>query len=113
MFATEYLIAWAVYVLSGAECCFIWWKITSHVKHMAWRDLGRGFALVIIFTPWYSAEEPELLAPATVVLMMDLLLEGAKSGLKGGIVLLATTFAMLLVLTIRALWLRPKGAGKN
>jgi len=99
----EYLVAWAVYCLAGAGCCVVWWKITSFISHRGWRELLRGIAVVIIFTPWYAGESPEFYAPAIVVLLMDLLLEGAKAGMKGGIALLFSSFAMLLVLTIRIL----------
>jgi len=40
------------------------------------------------------------------VLMMDLLLEGAKGGLQGGLVLLFSLFAMLIGLTLRLLFWR-------
>jgi hypothetical protein len=104
--ATEYLIAWAVYALAGMSCCFIWWRLTSLMKQAAWRDLSRGFVVVLIFTPWYAGESPEFFAPAIVVLLMDLLLEGAKSGMKGGVALLIASFLMLLVLTARVFLLR-------
>ncbi|MCB1647078.1 MAG: hypothetical protein KDI36_16575, partial [Pseudomonadales bacterium] len=64
--------------------------------------------LVLIFTPWYAGDTPEFYAPAIFVLGMDLLLEGAKSGMKGGLALLVATFLMLLVLTTRLLLRRRK-----
>ena len=82
----EYVVAWLVYFLAGLGCCLFWWKLTSWIKNRGWRDLLRGLAVVIIFTPWYAGDSPEFYAPAIVVLMMDLLLEGARSGMKGGVV---------------------------
>ena len=81
----EYLIAWCVYVLAGLGCSVVWWKMTSFLRHHGWRDLVRGIV---------------------VVLMMDLLLEGAKGGLQGGLVLLFSLFAMLIGLTLRLLFWR-------
>ena len=46
-------------------------------------------------------ESSEFYAPAIVVLLMDLLLEGTKSGMKGGVALIFALFSMLLILTIR------------
>ncbi len=97
----EYIIAWTVYLLAGAGCCAVWWKMTSSVSHRGWRDLARGFVFVLIFTPWYTGEAAEFFAPAFVILLMDLLLDGAAGGLKGGLALLISNFAMLLVLTFR------------
>ncbi len=99
----EYVVAWLVYVLAGAGCCAVWWKITSSILHRGWRSLLRGILVVLIFTPWYAGESPEFFAPAIVVLLMDLLLEGAKAGMKGGIALLVASFFMLLGLTVHAL----------
>jgi hypothetical protein len=104
---SEYIIAWLIYAVAGIGCCAFWWKITSFLNHRGWRDLLRGLAVVIIFTPWYAGESPEFYAPAIVVLMFDLLLEGAKSGMKGGVALLVATFVMLLVITVRQ-YLRNK-----
>ena len=99
--SNDYLIGWTVYVLAGIGCSVVWWRITSALSHRGWRDLFRGIAIVLIFTPWYAGDTPEFYAPAIVVLLMDLLLEGAKSGLKGGVALLVATFLMLSVLTLR------------
>jgi hypothetical protein len=95
----QYVIAWVIYVLAGVGCCAVWWKITSFIGHRGWRELSRGIAVVLIFTPWYAGESAEFYAPAVVVLLLDLLLEGAKAGLKGGLALLVSGFIMLIVLT--------------
>ena len=98
---TDYIVAWLVYGLAAIGCCVFWWKLTSFIKHQGWRDLFRGLMVVLIFTPWYAGDSPEFYAPAFVVLLLDVLLEGVKSGMKGGIALLVATFLMLLVITVR------------
>jgi hypothetical protein len=103
MIETEHLLGWLVYIAAGIACGFIWWQLTSYIRHGGWRDLLRGVFVVVIFTPWYAGDAHEFLAPAVVVLLMDLLLEGATAGMKGGVALLFSSFAMLVVLTIRAL----------
>ncbi|MDG2072908.1 MAG: hypothetical protein P8J55_14530 [Pseudomonadales bacterium] len=103
MIETEHLLGWLVYIATGIACGFIWWQLTSYIRHGGWRDLLRGVFVVVIFTPWYAGDAHEFLAPAVVVLLMDLLLEGATAGIKGGVALLFSSFAMLVVLTIRAL----------
>ena len=98
----EYIIGWLVYFLAGIGCSIVWWKITSLIWHSGWRELLRGIVVVLIFTPWYIGDSSEFFAPAIIIFIMDLLLEGAKAGLKGGIALLFSTFLMLIVLTVRA-----------
>lgn len=103
LMAMEYAYAWVVYLLAGAGCCLVWWKLTSFLKHPGLRDLARGMAIVLIFTPWYLGDSPEFFAPALVIMLMSLLLEGSLAGLRGGIILLFSTFLMLVVLTARQL----------
>ena len=103
MLETEHLLGWLFYIAAGIACCFIWWRLTSYIRHGGWRDLLRGVLVVVIFTPWFAGEAHEFLAPAFVVLLMDLLLEGVTGGMKGGVALLFSSFAMLTVLTVRAL----------
>jgi hypothetical protein len=98
---SDYIVAGLIYGVAGLGCCAFWWKLTSFIKHQGWRDLFRGLTVVLIFTPWYAGDSPEFYAPAFVVLLLDFLLEGVKSGMKGGIALLVATFLMLLVITIR------------
>ncbi len=97
----ESVIAWVIYVLAGVGCCAVWWKITRFIQHQSWRDLLRGVVVVLIFTPWFYGETPEYFAPAVVLLLMDLLLDGTSGNMNGGIALLFSTFLMLCVLTGR------------
>lgn len=73
------------------------------ISHQGLRELARGMAVVLIFTPWYIGDNPEFYAPATFVLFMNVLIEGTVSGVRGGFVLLLSTFLLLIVLTIRQL----------
>lgn len=98
---SEYIIAWSVYVLAGLGCSVVWWKLTQFIRHRGWRELLRGLVLVLIFTPWYAADSTDHYAPAVFVLLMDLLLDGIESGMKGGVGLLISTFIMLVVLIVR------------
>ncbi len=97
----EYIIAWSVYFLSGLGCSWVWWKLTSGIQNRGWQDLLRGIVLVLIFTPWYTGDEIRIYAPAFLILAMDLLLEGAESGLHGGVALMFSSFFVLLVLAVR------------
>ena len=108
MLESQYFIAWSIYLLSGFVCSFIWWRLTGRLMHRGWRDLCRGFFVVLIFTPCYSGETSEFFAPAFIVLVMDFLLEGTKPGLRGALTLLFSSFVMLLTLMVRTLFLKAK-----
>jgi hypothetical protein len=92
------VIAWSVYIVSGLIFSFFWWKVTRLVAHRGWRELLRGISLVVIYTPWFTSEAHEHLAPAMVVVLIDLLLGASDNGLEGSLALLLSAAGMLLVL---------------
>jgi len=94
----QYVIAWSVYIGCGLIFSLSWWKVTSLLKHRGWRDLLRGVSLVVIYTPWFTSEAHEHLAPAIVVVLMDLLLGSSDNGLAGSLTLLVATATMLAAL---------------
>ncbi|MBL6691479.1 MAG: hypothetical protein ISP91_13915 [Pseudomonadales bacterium] len=102
----EYALAWSVYLLAGLGFCLFWWKVTSIVRHDGWRDLFRGIALVLMFTPWFSDETHEHFAPAIVVAFMDFLLGGSDNGLAASLALLVATALMLTALIVRRVMAR-------
>jgi hypothetical protein len=98
IFEYQSAIAWSVYIGSGLIFSLFWWKVTRLVAHRGWRELLRGISLVVIYTPWFTSEAHEHLAPALVVVLIDLLLGASGNGLAGSLALLLATAGMLLVL---------------
>ena len=94
----QYFVAWTVYIGSGLIFSLFWWRITKLVAHRGWRELLRGIALVVIYTPWFTSEAHEHLAPAMVVVLIDVLLGTSDNGLAGSLALLLATAAMLATL---------------
>jgi len=105
----QYFVAWTVYIGSGLIFSLFWWRITKLVAHRGWRELLRGISLVVIYTPWYTSEAHEYLAPAMVVVLIDLLQGTSDNGLAGSLALLLSTAAMLATLIGR----RYLGAGNH
>lgn len=97
----QYVVAWLVYLLAGFAFCVFWWRVTRMLGRTAWRDLLRGLALACIFTPWFTGDSHEHMAPAFVVVAMDFLLGSSDNGVAGSIVLLVATALMLLALLVR------------
>ena len=103
----QYLVAWLIYIVSGG--LFTWVVIVFSRSVRAWlRDLIVGSAMVLIFTPWHFGDSSQYWAPALLVLLMDVLLEGTETGLQGGVVILCMTTAMVGVVLIRMLLRRRK-----
>lgn len=99
----QYAIAWGIYLASGVVFCLFWFRVTRRIGHPGWKDLIRGIAIVVIFTPWYTSEAHEHYAPAIVVVLMDLILGSTENGLAGSMVLLIAVAMMLGVLIVRRL----------
>ena len=97
----QYVAAWAIYLASGAVLCFFWWKAMRKIQHPGWRDLLRGIALVLIFTPCFSDQNHEHYAPASLVALMELLLRGTGQGLAAIMMLLFASGLLLAILFIR------------
>ena len=89
---------WSVYIVSGLIFSLFWWKVTRLVAHRGWRELLRGISLVVIYTPWFTSEAHEHLAPAIVVVLIDLLLGASDNGLAGSLALLLSTAGMVVLL---------------
>ena len=105
------LVAWIVYLLSGLV--FTWVIMVLSRGFRAWfRDLFLGTAVILIFTPWHFGDTAQHWAPAVLVLLMDLLLEGTESGLHGGVVLLCMTTVMIGIVLVR-MWLRRRKTTGN
>ena len=95
MEAWEYPLAWAAYVIAGIGL--------GGLLRLAFAKLGwttrawlMGSYLVLAFTPWTLAGYPDHMAPAVLVLVMDILLKGGGNTLEGGLVLVITYGVMLL-----------------
>jgi len=91
----QYVLAWSVYISSGFIFSLFWWRITRLVRHRGWRELLRGISLVVIYTPWFTSEAQEHLAPAIVVVLLDLLVGFSDNGVSGSLALLLASAAML------------------
>lgn len=97
----EYVVAWIVYCLAGIGCMVVWWKITSRLPTRGVRDLLRGIAIILIFTPWYSGDGSDIFAPAFIVFIMDVFFDGAGGGIKSGAALLVGIIMVLIFLVVR------------
>ena len=98
----QYILAWATYLVAGAGLGGLLWLAFARLSWVARYWLLGSYA-VIAFTPWTLAGYPGHMAPAVLVLGMDLLLKSGGNTLEGGLVLAITYGVMLLLVMIMAL----------
>ena len=95
MESTEYLYAWVVYLVAGVVFCILSWNF---LKRYFWRELAylvQSLLIAIIFTPWYVLPEEEILAPAIIVFMLDLITIDTATSIRA---LIPLVMAMLLAI---------------
>lgn len=104
----QYHVAWGIYLVCGVIFSLFWWRLTRVLNHSGWRDLLRGIAVVVIFTPWFVSEAHDYAAPAVVVVAMDLIIGSTDNGLAGSLALLVAIALMLVAVIVKRLILKDK-----
>ena len=101
----EYIMAWAVYLIAGVAFSIISWKV---MKKILWRDLTyllESLLLAIIFTPWYVLPEDEILAPALIVFMLDLITVDVTTSIRALIPLvMAMVFGIIVTVILSVIY---------
>ena len=113
MDSQDYYIAWSIYLTAGVVFSLISWKV---MKRYFWREMTyllESLLLAIIFTPWYVLPEEEILAPALIVFMLDLITEDLTTSIRALIPLvMAMLFAIIVTLVLSIIY-RIKRRGQT
>lgn len=72
----DYLIGWAIYIVAGILCYMIFYRFTGIIRFKPIANMLRAVLLALMFTPWYVSPEEDLMAPALMVMMLDLITKG-------------------------------------
>ena len=98
-------MAWLVYLSAGIIFSLISWKV---MKKVLWRELAyllQSLLLAIIFTPWYVLPEDEILAPALIVFMLDLITVDITTSIRALIPLvMAMLFGIIVTIILSVLY---------
>ena len=108
METAEYLGAWGVYLVFGIVFSIISWKF---MKRYFWRELAyllQSFLLAVIFTPWYVLPEEEILAPATIIFLLDLITIDTTTSIRALIPLVMAILLGIVVTIVLSLVYRVK-----
>ncbi len=78
----DYLMAWLVYLLAAVALSWLHWKLA---RKLFWLDLAyvmQGTLMAIIFTPWYVLPDQNILAPAIIIFVMDIVTIETVAGIR-------------------------------
>lgn len=92
-----YLTSWAVYLTAGTICYVLFYKATGVISIKVIANILRGIMIALIYTPWYVAADKDLMAPAVIVILLDLITVGGNSFVRALVPLtLALTAAIII-----------------
>ena len=113
MDSQDYYIAWSIYLTAGVVFSLISWKV---MKRYFWREMTyllESLLLAIIFTPWYVLPEEEILAPALIVFMLDLITEDLTTSIRALIPLVMAMLFGIIVTLVLSIIYRIKHRGQT
>ena len=97
---TNYIIAWAVYLLASLVFFTLFWRFTRSSK----RSLGlyclRAVLLAMALTPWYANSQQVWLAPAIIVLLLDGITMGPGAAVRAAVPLVLAILSALTVTVV-------------
>lgn len=113
MDSQDYYIAWGIYLVAGIVFSLISWKV---MRRYFWREMAyllESLLLAVIFTPWYVLPEEEILAPALIVFMLDLITADLTTSIRALIPLvMAMLFGVIVTLVLSVIY-RIKRRGQT
>ena len=86
------------------------------MKRYFWREMAyllESLLLAIIFTPWYVLPEEEILAPALIVFMLDLITVDLTTSIRALIPLVMAMLFGIIVTLVLSIIYRIKRRGQT
>jgi hypothetical protein len=74
-----YLTSWTIYLAAGTLCYILFYKATGRIRLKFIANSLRGMMIALIYTPWYVSETQDLMAPAVMVIPLDIITVGGDS----------------------------------
>lgn len=105
-----YITSWAVYLTAGTLCYVLFYKATGAIGFKPLANILRGIMIALIYTPWYVAADEELMAPAVIVILLDMITIGGNAVVRAlvplTLALIAAVFIALIAGLLRSLFTR-------
>lgn len=98
-----YLTSWGIYLFAGTLCYMLFHRLTGAI---GWRTLAyclRAIMLALIYTPWYVATDQDLMAPAVIVILLDMITVGPDAFIRGLVPLMLAVIAGLILALVLGL----------
>lgn len=93
----DYIAGWAIYIGAGALCFVIFYRFTGLIRIKTIANALRALMIALMFTPWYVSPDENLLAPALIVILLDMVTVGGTSFVRALVPLLMTMMLALFL----------------
>jgi len=99
----NYGLIWFIYLVSSAAFFAVYWQITRF-KTAIWASYAlRAIALAVVLTPWYANSDNSLLAPALMVLLLDIITIGSTEALRSAVPLFLSVILAIITATVMSI----------
>ena len=96
----NYWLIWIIYLVASAIFYWGFWLVTDFNK-AKWTSYSlRAAAAAVILTPWYANIQGETMAPALMVMTLDLITNGREAVVRSAIPMVLAIIAAEVVVTI-------------
>src|SRR5690606_1433764 len=92
-----YLTGWAVYLIAGTICYLLFYRFTGIIRFIPLATSLGALCFALMFTPWYIAADQDLMAPAVIVILLDIITLGGTAFVRAFVPLLLAVVAALIV----------------
>ena len=106
--ATNFWIAWVVYIVAASIYCLLFWRITRFRERRVLKYSLRAVMLAIIVTPWYVSDTGSVMAPALIIVLMDAITISGEAAARAFVPLFLSIVLSLVVVLIILLVRRGK-----
>lgn len=93
----NYWLLWLIYLSASAVFFLMFWRLTRFPQAQWLSYLLRATLIALALTPWYANQQSSVLAPALMVLMLDLITIGGSAAARS---LVPLTLALVLAWSV-------------
>lgn len=104
----DYIAAWTAYLIAAVVFSVLAWRV---LRKLPWRELAyllECWLLALLFTPWYVLDGETILAPALMVLALDVLTVEPAAGVRALVPLVLALFLAMIVTGLLSVWHRVR-----
>lgn len=113
MIPENYYTAWAIYLLSSAGLCAIFWKLSENLHWPNTTRMLRSSLIMLLIVPYSSHTESNSMAPAILIVLFESLFNDGELAIKAATPILMLLTAVIAATLVYSLASRNKESSDN